>query len=1158
MSRMPNFHDLAQLKTTFTHNAMTLMADHPEVAEIVASASADVFVQRLQAYTNSATANSSVTRSLGKLMVTLRQSENLESQLSSEAQLLAEQGPNALERPSSASSGAAAGFIGGGTASVFSKLANRVQLASTMEQDSGYQKIYEEEARAYEVDKQKKILAWKQQQRKANASTKVDAVVLAQLGYSPLDELQFRYGSLGGGKKSLDDVVRDRFLEEHAPRAARYLKRERALPTPFANDGYMKQLVKRAEEHAQARALLLLRGGGKVNPLELNDWLAAQRKKVYEAEIARFSRYAPQRMSDPRYRKRVEAHFNRQLTIARKEAITKKIFSGKGFILFIRNRQQFNQLWKAAFSSLPSLHISLPSETSLINNINNLTNIGRGSRNPFRRLQRRTPSLRSNSFLRFLRLNPFTAFEFSFFSLIIIALFVLLFDDLSGGMFWQTGGQSRQDFYAGLINCGDPLSNYIDPAHQDQTEYVNIYKKRFAIKIDGLTDDITADEASQSSQQVQQLYHYDLAAYANMWDPLCLIYERFPPVYDGSDPKKMSDLARGFLHVLPKGDPYAYTDSPQLASRIILQIDPGKNYCYTKTHWYNVDPNYHEDSSWIYLYNEDHCTPDQLKFQLARAYADIMWQIYQGVYDYSGGHANFIGDVISKIPSSVQLPTWHCSDTKKAQDCFDDMAGEYLVWPYYLDQDTSKPPNVSAIASFPNDFSAGALKPFYDFAKNTLFNGIDFFTSSNSLSGVTCPNPTPSDPAGELKKWGFVLYFTDPNFTSQNVKDLTQQTYETICLLEQSQTWVTLVGASPTHLVHIVFAQQPKGAGSGCTEISTSSYCGTAPSAAKQNEYVVFLFGFTNGGNDLYYNRFITTHELGHVIQDQNQNIYDDFNAKYFKTAAKNPAQYLPYSLNCPISAAWQKANGLDPAAECLSDFMAIYVDYPHPSNGDMPQSLTSFNTDPKYTTVYQFISSEVFGGTDFNAAQQSLQMAIYATNLNNALARSCPTYDPNRMITYYGQQYLGGYVTGADVGCVNSLVGFQPKPDVIQAVKDGIAFFNGGNYFQCVGFVNAATTGVGTPITGAGGGDAPAYAGRVIPGFMWFKYQDGLVPNIGDVIIWDYGSFGHIAIVTRVFPDNSITIAEANGGDGSVYSPHVSYSAWTPNVKGWQRPLKQ
>lgn len=1147
---------LTEARNAYHSRVVRLMEDRPDLVPFVAGAgSADELATRIQAQAGSIDPNS--TRMLTSLLSSMRSSEAIEAQADQDTQRqLREQGQDPDKR--GANPPVAGGFaMAAGGLSLFADAFNRPR---TMEKDKKYTQIKEDLLQEREDEKKEALRAWRQTTGK-NYLQKVIAVkrgrALAEIpGFGPDDEAAFLYGSLDGKQKSIDDRTREEFIawgKTYAPkRLARYLKNEgRANALFVGQDSAIQEFKKRVEAHANARTAALLRNWKTTDPLTLSQQMADIRKQVYETELQRLGTHAPKKVTDPRYKKHLEKYLQKSLKRSQRATMGRQLTGIRGLRLAFINPQQYKALFKQFLGKIESVPIQFPTATQAINNANNAANQGkRGRRLLSRRGERvlKKFNLASN-FLKRYGIGLLVS------SLIVGAFVYFIFDD-NGGFSLPGGGVNIKDIYAGIINCGDNISNYSFGETTRMQDMRNYYISRFAVAPMGLSGVYTDAEASAGGQQYEEYYRYDVKAFTDLWIPLCLIYQRFPPFYTGQDSKDMSDLARGAFHALPKGDPYAYAQNPPgiLTSRISLRLDqrPGQDYCHAEGSWHNVDPHYHEDFFEIQLFNEGRCTPNQLTFVMTRAYAQVFYQIYGNgeKFHYLGppeGDADFGKEVIAQVTSL--LPTYRCATTKTRENCFEDMAGEYLVYPYYVDSDPITPPtDASAIGTFASDFSIGALKPFYDFAKRALFRGVDYFTNAGlTYSGVTCPNPSPTSPTAQLTTWGFNLFFTDPSMTSAQQAILTKQTYDTICLLEQAPAYIKMIG-TPGTPINLVF--DASSGRSGCTEISTSTYCGTAPAGSNPNQYTVFLSGFTNAGNDIYYNRFVTVHELGHVLQHLNQNIYDTFGNKIYD--AKN----LPQSLNCPISAAWQKQNGLDPIAECLSDFMAIYVDFRHPSNGDMPGSLVNFNTDKTLSTYYDFLFKQIFG-VEFYGSRPSTEMASYAINLDNSIARNCPPpYTSTRSVgTVYADGISNGVPYGGDITCLNTL-DFKVDPSVIEILKGDTIPMSGGSRpnLQCTALVAAITHGVGSDITAAGGGNAPDYAGRKIPGYTWIAYITDLLPQAGDVIIWNYGSFGHIAVVTGVEPDGSIDYAEASGGSGEVDVAHVSNGTWQGGVKGWQR----
>lgn len=106
------------------------------------------------------------------------------------------------------------------------------------------------------------------------------------------------------------------------------------------------------------------------------------------------------------------------------------------------------------------------------------------------------------------------------------------------------------------------------------------------------------------------------------------------------------------------------------------------------------------------------------------------------------------------------------------------------------------------------------------------------------------------------------------------------------------------------------------------------------------------------------------------------------------------------------------------------------------------------------------------------------------------------------------------------------------------------------GTCLQCVGFVQGAVSGdTGSPLDG--GGNAKDYATNVPTGYEFIDKSSGNPVMPGDIIIKTGGSFGHIAIVTKVYDSNNIQVAEANYNyGGEIRLNNTVLSLWN----GWLR----
>lgn len=117
---------------------------------------------------------------------------------------------------------------------------------------------------------------------------------------------------------------------------------------------------------------------------------------------------------------------------------------------------------------------------------------------------------------------------------------------------------------------------------------------------------------------------------------------------------------------------------------------------------------------------------------------------------------------------------------------------------------------------------------------------------------------------------------------------------------------------------------------------------------------------------------------------------------------------------------------------------------------------------------------------------------------------------------------------------CISSLQSEQPPFNriAIERLKTSATTF-GGN-LQCVDFVQAMQIEQNFTQLLKGGvplGSAIEHAGpNNIDGYDYIKNEPGAIMRVGDIAIWQGGTFGHMGYVTQVFPaGRDFEVAEAN-----------------------------
>ena len=133
-----------------------------------------------------------------------------------------------------------------------------------------------------------------------------------------------------------------------------------------------------------------------------------------------------------------------------------------------------------------------------------------------------------------------------------------------------------------------------------------------------------------------------------------------------------------------------------------------------------------------------------------------------------------------------------------------------------------------------------------------------------------------------------------------------------------------------------------------------------------------------------------------------------------------------------------------------------------------------------------------------------------------------------------------GGFLRGSNLNCVQGI----SLPDVpsaslaINQLTSSASTYEcgqiaaGNTCLQCVGFVQAAVGGSTGEILN-NGGNAKDYATNVPTGYQYYTVSSNTPLQEGDIIIKTGGQWGHIGIVTLVYDQSTIQVAEANFGFG-------------------------
>lgn len=158
--------------------------------------------------------------------------------------------------------------------------------------------------------------------------------------------------------------------------------------------------------------------------------------------------------------------------------------------------------------------------------------------------------------------------------------------------------------------------------------------------------------------------------------------------------------------------------------------------------------------SWTFFYNSS-CSTGRARFIIAQNLAHnlvLQQQHLEKVHAPLISSADVFNNFSSAYGSTIMtkdtiLPTNDCLNNinygegekdQQNRDCFADMVGTFATYPIYYDSPTTSQmggDSASESATFTSllsTFPTGGYAEYYTFAKDYLFDGVDFYTSSNS------------------------------------------------------------------------------------------------------------------------------------------------------------------------------------------------------------------------------------------------------------------------------------------------------------------------------------------------------------------------------------------------------------------------------------------
>lgn len=222
-------------------------------------------------------------------------------------------------------------------------------------------------------------------------------------------------------------------------------------------------------------------------------------------------------------------------------------------------------------------------------------------------------------------------------------------------------------------------------------------------------------------------------------------------------------------------------------------------------------------------------------------------------------------------------------------------------------------------------------------------------SSCSNTGGTTagvCTTPAPTGGYDAVKQALMTQFKV--NLTGQADATWAVETYNTACALSKAPTYYSKL-----------IAQGP---------ITVTLHAGSCGSGHASASTGVDLYGFC----DKNYNRFILTHELGHIFAFRNPTIYQS----YLNTVwGKNPL--LP-TWNCEIHSFGPSGNPLpsgpfsgDQAAECWADMIGEYLMWFNLRGtvSGAPAGTPDFKQYPtQYAGYYNFAKNTLFGGVVYNS----------------------------------------------------------------------------------------------------------------------------------------------------------------------------------------------
>ncbi|HEX8964989.1 MAG TPA: hypothetical protein VF820_00985, partial [Patescibacteria group bacterium] len=246
----------------------------------------------------------------------------------------------------------AMGILGGAVGQMILDIGGKKEKDAQNATNFGYVGVVNEMEKQRAKEKKAAVKAWRRNKENGSLWERrraSDRQVLEKLpGFTPLDEVNWRYGSLDGSQQSLYDTARERFLAQYGENTAlgknfRELESKR-FGLFLGRDARLQALKRQIDAHANAR--ILAEDKGKTLQ-ERFDKASALSRQVHQAEVNKFLSHVPEGQRD-RVRKHMENHYKNFL----QRQQYRQLFSFKGLQTFFQNRPSFFALFRETFSGL--------------------------------------------------------------------------------------------------------------------------------------------------------------------------------------------------------------------------------------------------------------------------------------------------------------------------------------------------------------------------------------------------------------------------------------------------------------------------------------------------------------------------------------------------------------------------------------------------------------------------------------------------------------------------------------------------------------------------------------------------------------------------------------------------------------------------------------